>query len=302
MLSFVSNLLNTAFNTKTTLEENKKQLDWSKEQFNWQKQQWQTELDRQDTAYQRAVSDAMKAGLSPLAVSGGAASNAGMTPVPLNTSAPRSSLGGNPVESVYRLKMMQQELNNLKKTGESIDLNNARMANDNKYYEESGLPSNSNSTERMVSDIISYLVKQNPKGRLSDVPTIPELWNKITGAAESTTGELSGPKSDAEFWEQRFKNARERIEAKRNLDHQKTVEKLNSSSGRSSSTDLDDLARYENKENYMWYLAHHNAWTKSVMSEWYNLSDKQKRAYNNDMKEWFYWRTHYGLKSGDPRR
>lgn len=303
MLNFVASLFNTGINTMTTHEENTRQLNWSKEQFDWQKEQWKTELERQDNAYQRAVSDAMKAGLSPLAVSGGAASNAGMTPVPLNTSAPRSSLqAGNIAESFYKLKMMQQELDNLKKTGESIDLNNARMANDNKYYEQSGLPSNSNSTERMVSDIISYLIKQNPKGRLSDVPALPEIWNKLTDTFGSTANDLSTPKSDAEFWEQRLKNARDRLEANRQREHEKTVERLNSSNGRSSASDRDDQIRYDNDENYKWFLARYNNWTKGVMREWYALSSKQKRAFNNDMKDWFYWRTHSGSKPGDPKR
>lgn len=303
MLNFISSLANLAFNTKTTVEENKKQLNWSKEQFDWQKQQWQTELDRQDSAYQRAVSDAMKAGISPLAVSGGAASNAGMTPVPLNTSAPRSNIQAASIaESFYRLKIMRQELENLKDTGESIKLNNARMANDNKYYEESGLPSNSNSTERMVSDIVSYLVKQNPKGRLSDVPSLPEIWNKISGASDSVRGDLQTPRTDGEYYEQMFKRGLERAQEKRDSEHQLTLDRLNSSNGRSASSERDSQIRFENDDNYKWYLSHKNAWTKDVMREWYSMSGKQKRAFNNDMKEWFYWRTHSGSKSSDPKR
>lgn len=54
--------------------------DWSKEQYienrDYTRALQQTMFDREDTAYQRAVDDARSAGLSPLAITGGASAGA----------------------------------------------------------------------------------------------------------------------------------------------------------------------------------------------------------------------------------
>lgn len=50
----------------------RKNLDFQKEQFRYQQYMNQLQMQREDSAYQRAVNDAQAAGLSPLAVSGGA--------------------------------------------------------------------------------------------------------------------------------------------------------------------------------------------------------------------------------------
>lgn len=293
--------------------QDQRDYNFLQEQYGYQKVLNKTEMERQDNAYSRAVTDAINAGLSPLAVSGGAASNTGVNNYNSsghNVRFPSILDSINVASQIYRMKIMKQELSNLQKTGKSIDLNNARMSNDNKYYEQSGLPSNSNSTERMVSDIISYLVKQNPKGRLSDVPTLGSLWDSITqgtGSAIENTQHFilpnrEKPLSDTAVLEQQYKYSLARQQASRDSEHQRTLDRLNTSNARNSLSERDSKIRYENDDNYKWYLSHKNSWTKDVMREWYNMSSKQKRAFNNDMKEWFYWRTHSGSKLGDPKR
>lgn len=66
-----------------------KNYDLSVEQFNYQKQLNDTLMNREDTAYQRQVSDLKAAGLSPLMVSGGASASP-LTSAP----APQRDLSG----------------------------------------------------------------------------------------------------------------------------------------------------------------------------------------------------------------
>lgn len=84
------------------------QFDWNKkvaennfnlqqQQFNYQKQLNQLQMDREDTAYQRAVTDLKNAGLSPLALTGGSQAQ------PLNAgTAPQMDVNG--VNTAYGAK------------------------------------------------------------------------------------------------------------------------------------------------------------------------------------------------------
>lgn len=54
----------------STYKNNMKQEAWTREQFDYNKQLNQQIMEREDTAYQRAVADAKAAGLSPLTVAG----------------------------------------------------------------------------------------------------------------------------------------------------------------------------------------------------------------------------------------
>lgn len=65
------------FTGKTSKEIAEKNFNLQQEQFDYQKLLNQTMMDREDTAYQRAVEDAHKAGLSGLSVSSGASSALG---------------------------------------------------------------------------------------------------------------------------------------------------------------------------------------------------------------------------------
>ncbi|QCS37143.1 DNA pilot protein [Tortoise microvirus 60] len=66
-------------------------MDFEKAQFDWSKAQQEVQYNRQDTALQRAVSDAEMAGLSPLAAIG--ASGAGSTVSSPSFSAPSGASG-----------------------------------------------------------------------------------------------------------------------------------------------------------------------------------------------------------------
>lgn len=69
----------SAANTQTSTNKDisEKNLEFQKEAFAYNKQLNATMMQREDNAYQRAVTDAKAAGLSPLAVTGGASSSAG---------------------------------------------------------------------------------------------------------------------------------------------------------------------------------------------------------------------------------
>lgn len=69
----------SAANTQTSTNKDisEKNLEFQKEAFAYNKQLNATMMEREDNAYQRAVIDAKTAGLSPLAVTGGASSSAG---------------------------------------------------------------------------------------------------------------------------------------------------------------------------------------------------------------------------------
>lgn len=67
-------------------KENKRQEAWTREQFDYNKQLNAEIFAREDSAYQRAVKDAQLAGLSPLAINGGAGAGG---------SASQSNLGMN---------------------------------------------------------------------------------------------------------------------------------------------------------------------------------------------------------------
>lgn len=61
----------------STYKNNMKQEAWTREQFDYNKQLNKQIMEREDTAYQRAVADAKAAGLSPLTVAGTGGAGAG---------------------------------------------------------------------------------------------------------------------------------------------------------------------------------------------------------------------------------
>lgn len=83
----------TLYNAFSQNQNNKRQEAWAREQFDYNKQLNQTIMDREDNAYQRAVLDAQRAGLSPLTVAGTGGAGAGGTVsqsnIAMNTQAPQ---------------------------------------------------------------------------------------------------------------------------------------------------------------------------------------------------------------------
>lgn len=81
------------FNAFQQKKVNNQQEAWSREQFDYNKQLNQTLMNREDNAYQRAVLDAQRAGLSPLTVAGTGGAGAGGTVsqsnIAMNTQAPQ---------------------------------------------------------------------------------------------------------------------------------------------------------------------------------------------------------------------
>lgn len=75
-ISAGTSLLGGLSNARQSERWAQRNLDLQKSQFEYQKQLNNLQMSREDSAYQRAVSDAKAAGLSPLAVSGGASAGA----------------------------------------------------------------------------------------------------------------------------------------------------------------------------------------------------------------------------------
>lgn len=101
LLGFGFDVYNTAKNAqldKFNMDMANRNADLQESVFDWQRQTYEQDLDykkslqqqlfsREDTAYQRAVDDARKAGLSPLAVSGGAGAGSVVSTSGSNASA-----------------------------------------------------------------------------------------------------------------------------------------------------------------------------------------------------------------------
>lgn len=168
-----------------------------KETLAYQKKLNAIQMQREDSAYQRAVADARKAGLSPLAVSGtsGAAAgalNAGSAPMLEPGNA--LSVASDPLE--YRLAREQQDNNNVvaQSTADknSADASSAqqdaqRKIVENRYVEQdvqSRLAERLVNTQKSVAEYENLLKdkdlkEQQRKKYIAEVSNLNEQLNKI---------------------------------------------------------------------------------------------------------------------------
>lgn len=108
----------TALNAFSTSRNNSKQEAWTQEQFDYNRQLNQQIMNREDTAYQRAVADAQAAGLSPLVTAGTGGAGAGGTVsqsnLSLNTQAPQveANTFASMMESLTREYMQERQISN----------------------------------------------------------------------------------------------------------------------------------------------------------------------------------------------
>lgn len=134
--------------------QNEKNLDFQREQFDYQKQLNQLQMEREDTAYQRAAVDAQRVGINPMALAGG--NGASSSPLS-STSFSGSSLQGsspadglavitNLIGGISRLKSESSERDLLKSQEDKQNLDNAITAYDagfEKSSDGSWIPSES---------------------------------------------------------------------------------------------------------------------------------------------------------------
>lgn len=118
-LSSATGIGGALVNAYTSSKWARKNLNFQKQQFRYQQSMNQLQMQREDSAYQRAVNDAQAAGLSPLAVSGGAVtgdlsstafSGVGNNAGQIDTSA--VSQGINNALGVYQAGLSREQQNN----------------------------------------------------------------------------------------------------------------------------------------------------------------------------------------------
>lgn len=109
-------LLGSLLNSATSSFWANKNLSFQQKQFDYQKQLNELQMHREDTAYQRAVSDARAAGLSPLAVSSGAVtgdlSSTQLSGVGNNAGQIDLSSAVNSALGVYQAGLQREQQNN----------------------------------------------------------------------------------------------------------------------------------------------------------------------------------------------
>lgn len=114
---------------RTSKEIAEKNFNMQQEQFDYQKQLNELMMEREDTAYQRAVTDARAAGLSALSVNGGSSSAAGTSaPAPqINDYAQNQYTNGlNLLNSLTQFENnLQQQIINKKRAEAEINKTNA---------------------------------------------------------------------------------------------------------------------------------------------------------------------------------
>lgn len=102
-----------AVNAYSQYKTNKANESAQQSNLDYQKSVQQTTWNREDTAYQRAVSDAQKSGLSPLAVSGGSTSGAVVSTTPVTRQAMNidASQVAQSAQAIAQQKIQQKQLN-----------------------------------------------------------------------------------------------------------------------------------------------------------------------------------------------
>lgn len=153
-VQFVPSLIDTAVNYNIA----KKNLGFQQQQFEYNKQLNDIQMEREDTAYQRAVKDAQSAGLSALSVSSGASSSAG-TPL---SSAPQNQYHSDLSNNVNNAMNTIANLQNLSIAKRKAD------AEINKINAETLLSTQALTFNNRTNPLTKQILEQQLEGYLAD--------------------------------------------------------------------------------------------------------------------------------------
>lgn len=153
-VQFVPGLIDTAVNYNIA----KKNLGFQQQQFEYNKQLNDIQMEREDTAYQRAVKDAQAAGLSALSVNSGASSAAG---TPLG-SAPQNQYHSDLSNNVNNAMNTIANLQNLSIAKRKAD------AEINKINAETLLNTQALTFNNRTNPLTKQILEQQLEGYLAD--------------------------------------------------------------------------------------------------------------------------------------